>query len=215
MNELLSTSYDYELPKELIATQPITPKEDAKLLVYNRKDRSIIHSTFRDFMQFLPKETLLVFNDTKVIPARIYGVKIFQNTQQEGGKIEALFHKEISENLYLMQFRGRLKEGSRVKFEGGIFAKIIKDCGMGFKEASFFKIDDESPLDKQEFLGFWILVGIRLCPLISKEKQANKIEKNIIQFLQRILGQSPLQQLLCILVKNHFNNSKENLTMLL
>ena len=43
MNELLSTSYDYELPKELIATQPITPKEDAKLLVYNRKDRSIIH----------------------------------------------------------------------------------------------------------------------------------------------------------------------------
>ena len=52
MNELLSTSYDYELPKELIATQPITPKEDAKLLVYNRKDGSIIHSTFRDFMQF-------------------------------------------------------------------------------------------------------------------------------------------------------------------
>ena len=89
MNELLSTSYDYELPKELIATQPITPKEDAKLLVYNRKDTSIIHSTFRDFMQFLPKEPLLVFNDTKVIPARIYGVKIFLNTKQESGKIEA------------------------------------------------------------------------------------------------------------------------------
>lgn len=182
MNELLSTSYDYELPKELIATQLITPKEDAKLLVYNRKDGSIIHSTFRDFMQFLPKETLLVFNDTKVIPARIYGVKIFQNTQQEGGKIEALFHKEIGENLYLMQFRGRLKEGSRVKFEGGIFAKIIKDCGMGFKEASFFKIDDESPLDKQEFFGFLDSCGhTPLPPYIKREaSQQDREEYNSV-----------------------------------
>lgn len=70
MDVLSLRSYDYILPKELIAKYPANPKENAKLLVYNRRDKSIIHSNFWNFANFLPQDTLLVFNDTKVIPAR-------------------------------------------------------------------------------------------------------------------------------------------------
>ncbi|MDE5592274.1 MAG: S-adenosylmethionine:tRNA ribosyltransferase-isomerase, partial [Helicobacter sp.] len=97
MDELLLQSYDYLLPKDLIATQPITPKENAKLLVYERSKKHIIHTTFTNFEDFLPKDTLLVFNDTKVIPARIYGRKFVKGVRrgQGGAKIQALFHKQL------------------------------------------------------------------------------------------------------------------------
>lgn len=181
MNELLLESYDYKLPKELIALSPIMPQENAKLLVYDRKDCSIAHTTFRDFASFLPKKTLLVFNDTKVIPARIYGKKP-QKEALGGGKIEALFHKEIMENLYLMQLKGRLKIGNIVEF-GEVFAKILKDCGMGFKEVSFFK--DEKclhPLSHQEFFDFLQQFGhIPLPPYIKREdNQEDRVNYNSV-----------------------------------
>lgn len=169
MSELSLESYDYELPKELIASEPVIPQENARLLVYNRCDLSITHTTFREFAEFLPKETLLVFNDTKVIPARIYGKKP-QKDALGGGKIEALFHKQIAENAYLMQFRGRLKVGNIVEF-GEVFAKILKECEGGFKEAAFFR-DRECllPLSHAEFLVFLERCGhIPLPPYIKRE----------------------------------------------
>lgn len=166
MNELTLSAYDYHLPSHLIASKPLKNKEDSKLLVYNRQDRSIIHSTFLEFAKFLPKNTLIVFNDTKVIPARIYGSKIHENLQ-EGAKIEGLFHKILGENLYLFQFRGRLKEGNRVDFYG-ITCKILKDLEMGFKEVGFFK--NNKALNLEEFLKFLEEFGhIPLPPYLKRE----------------------------------------------
>ncbi|MCI5968945.1 tRNA preQ1(34) S-adenosylmethionine ribosyltransferase-isomerase QueA [Helicobacter sp.] len=159
MDTLLS-SYNYTLPKECIATKPIHPKEAAKLLVFNRKNCSITHSTFKDFASFLPKNTLLVFNNTKVLPARIYGKKILQNSKKDstqgGAKIEALFHKELDKNRYLMQFKGRLKIGSIIAF-GRVYARILsQNIGIGFKEAEFFTLqeNEEIPLSCNDFFTF-------------------------------------------------------------
>lgn len=173
-NPLSLASYDYMLPQHLIATTPITPKESAKLLVFNRSTHTITHSTFRDFASFLPKDTLLVFNNTKVLPARIYGKKISHtNSTQGGASIEALFHKELGSSRYLMQFKGRLKPLHCIDF-CGIYARILKDCphlGSGFKEAEFFTLQNqqEIPIKREEFFAFLQTHGhIPLPPYIKR-----------------------------------------------
>ncbi|WP_104722347.1 tRNA preQ1(34) S-adenosylmethionine ribosyltransferase-isomerase QueA [Helicobacter mesocricetorum] len=184
MDVLSLQSYDYTLPKELIAKYPAIPKESARLLVYNRRDKSIIHSDFWNFASFLPKDTLLVFNDTKVIPARFYGRKILKDSKMgKGAKIEALFHKEL-EYSYLLQCKGRLKEGARIAFAGGIVAEIIKDRGMGFKEVKFFEVIDNvfNPLTKEKFFAFLEQYGvIPLPPYIKREtKEQDREDYNAV-----------------------------------
>ncbi|TLD84026.1 tRNA preQ1(34) S-adenosylmethionine ribosyltransferase-isomerase QueA [Helicobacter sp. MIT 11-5569] len=192
MNPLALESYDYTLPKEQIATTPISPKEAAKLLVFNRKDSTITHSTFKDFASFLPKDTLLVFNNTKVLPARIYGKKLLTppcdstNLQAcNGAKIEALFHKELGDNRYLMQCKGRLRVGHSIGFTKNIFARILKDSselGAGFKELEFFTIQNNTRilLSKDTFFSFLEQFGhIPLPPYIKRD--STKADKNDYQ----------------------------------
>lgn len=75
MREFDLESYDYYLPKELIANYPVLPKEKAKLLVYERRLQTITHTTFEHVLDFFPKNALIVLNDTKVIKARLFGSK--------------------------------------------------------------------------------------------------------------------------------------------
>ena len=82
LNPLLTSSYHYELPDELIATHPIHPRDHARLLVYNRADKTITHARFDALESFLPEKCGIIFNDTKVIKARLYGNK------ESGGAIE-------------------------------------------------------------------------------------------------------------------------------
>jgi S-adenosylmethionine:tRNA ribosyltransferase-isomerase len=65
--------YDYDLPRELIAQQPLPNRSDARLLVVNRQTQEISHAYVRDLPEFLNRGDLLVLNDTKVIPARLVG----------------------------------------------------------------------------------------------------------------------------------------------
>jgi len=74
--------FDYELPENLISQKPIVPRDHCKLLVYNRKTKAIRHRKFYDILDELDKNSVLVLNDTKVYPARLYG------TKSTGGKIE-------------------------------------------------------------------------------------------------------------------------------
>ena len=80
--EALLRDYAYDLPPELIALTPAHPRDAARLLVYSRADGSIRESTFASLADFLPEGTLLVFNDTKVIPARIYAQKATGGTME-------------------------------------------------------------------------------------------------------------------------------------
>ena len=69
------SDFYYDLPKELIAQTPIEPRDHSKMMVLSRKDKSIEHKHFYDFIDFLEPGDCLVLNNTRVLPARIYGVK--------------------------------------------------------------------------------------------------------------------------------------------
>ena len=76
------SEFDYALPKELIAQHPVEKRDGCRLMVLDRSSRNISHETFSDVTKYFKKGDLLVLNDTKVIPARLFGKR---NT---GGKVE-------------------------------------------------------------------------------------------------------------------------------
>ena len=135
LDPLKTSSYDYSLPKELIATHPVTPADSARLLVYNKTDDSITHTTFKNIMDFLPEDISVFLNDTKVIKARIYGKK------QSGGKVELLFNKPLFMDRYLVMTRGRVKVGSEVFFDQGLVAKVLELNEDGSRIVHFFQND--------------------------------------------------------------------------
>ncbi len=138
MKDLLLSSYDYTLPNELIATYPVHPKEDAKLLVFERKNNQISHTTFKNLQDFLP-DCALFFNDTKVIKARIYGNK------SSGGKIELFLHQpclDSQDSLFLAQIKGRVKKDEILPFEQNLKAKVIELLDDGLRKVQFFQNDE-------------------------------------------------------------------------
>lgn len=136
MNPLKTASYDYELPPELIASHPASPRDSAKLLIYNRSDKSIRHSYFYNLLDFIPDDTTIIFNDTKVIKARIFGVK------ESGAKIELLINKPL--NLYDINvyIRGRVKPSNRLLFENNLTATIKELNSDGTRIVNFFHNDN-------------------------------------------------------------------------
>lgn len=107
---LLTSSYDFLLPKELIATYPASPRDSAKLLIYNRNTDEILHVKFSDLEKFIPKNCALIFNDTKVIKARLFGKK------ESGGKIELLINRALNAYDVNVYIRGKVKIGSKIFF---------------------------------------------------------------------------------------------------
>ncbi len=130
-NPLKTDSYDYLLPKDLIATHPIQPRENAKLLIYNRKNRSITHDFFYNLQNYLPEDSALIFNDTKVIKARLFGKKT------SGGKIELLINRPLDAYIVNVYIKGRVKESQEIFFEDELKAKIIKLHEDGSRDVSF------------------------------------------------------------------------------
>ena len=135
--DLLTASYDYNLPKEFIATSPARPADSAKLLVYNRADKSITHTTFANILEFIPTDCSIFLNDTKVIKARIYGKK------SSGGKIELLVIKPLTNNRFIAMVKGRVKEGAIVEFEQNLKATIETLNPDGSRVVKFYQQDSE------------------------------------------------------------------------
>ncbi len=162
LDPLLVNSYDYDLPKELIASRPVYPADNAKLLVYDRKKDKISHTIFKNILDFLPPKCAIVFNDTKVIKARIYGKK------ESGGKIELLFNSPLPNERYLVYIRGKVKEGYKLFFEDNLIALVVKLNEDGTREVEFFqngkKLDFESLTKVLDKIGH-----IPLPPYIKRE----------------------------------------------
>jgi S-adenosylmethionine:tRNA ribosyltransferase-isomerase len=137
--ELLTSSYDYELPAHLIAKTPVYPRDSAKLLVYNRKTDTITHTTFKHLLEYLPKECDVFLNDTKVIKARIFGHKKSDANGQGGGKVELLFNKPISADEYLVMIRGKVQLKTELFFDNNLVATVIKLNQDGSRVVTFKK----------------------------------------------------------------------------
>lgn len=161
-NPLLTSSYDYELPEELIATYPVSPREHAKLLVYRREDRSITHTRFDRLNDFLPENCAIVFNDTKVIKARLYGHK------ESGGAIELLINRPLDAYRINVYIRGRVKTGTRLLFERSLAATVLALQEDGSREVEFSL--DNRGLRFEELLPLLDAIGhIPLPPYLGRE----------------------------------------------
>ena len=141
--ELLTSSYEYELPVHLIAQTPVQPRDHAKLLVYNRATDEITHTTFQHFMEFLPNNLEVILNDTRVIKARIFGKKEADKHGQGGGKVELLFNKPLSAHEYLVMIRGRVHVGTELFFEHGLKATVTQLNEDGSRIVTFKQDDKE------------------------------------------------------------------------
>ena len=106
-----TSDFFYDLPEELIAQHPVEPRDTSRLLVYNRATKQIEHKHFYDVVDYLQKGDVLVVNNTKVLPARIYGAK-----EHTGGKIEFLLLKRLD----LTHWEVILKPG-RIAKVGAVF----------------------------------------------------------------------------------------------
>jgi len=161
-NPLLVDSYDYRLPEELIASSPAEPKDAAKLLVYNRQDGTITHAIFRDIQDFIPKDTTIVLNDTKVIKARIFGKK------KSGGKVELLINSPLENNQFLVYIRGRVKVTTQITFEHALIANVLKINEDGTRVVNFYH--DKQILDFEALNEILNHIGhIPLPPYIKRE----------------------------------------------
>ncbi len=115
-NVLVRTSdFDYELPAELIAQTPIEPRDHSRLLVVNRADESITHRHFYDLPDLLRKGDVLVFNDSRVLPARLFGHRVGYE-----GKVEILLLRRIEPSLWevLVKPSRRIDTGARIELDG-------------------------------------------------------------------------------------------------
>jgi S-adenosylmethionine:tRNA ribosyltransferase-isomerase len=160
--ELLTSSYDFFLEKELIATCPASPRDSAKLLIYDRATDEISHVRFSDLETFIPKECAVIFNDTKVIKARLFGKK------ESGGKIELLINRAINANDINVYIRAKVKEGTKVFFAKDLVAEVKELRDDGSRIVNFYLA--EKPLRFEELLPIIDKIGhIPLPPYIKRE----------------------------------------------
>ena len=142
-----TSDFYYDLPKELIAQTPIEPRDSSRLLVLGRESGNIEHKHFYDVLDYLNENDCLIINDSRVLPARIYG-----NKKQSGGKVEFLLLKQIENNTWetLTKPGRKAKPGDEFIFGDGLMSCVVKDIVEDGNRIVEFKCKDNfySTLDK-------------------------------------------------------------------
>lgn len=145
--QLNVNDYDFELPEELIAQVPLLDRTSSRLLVLDRETGDIEHRHFRDVLDYLNEGDALVVNDSRVLPARLFGAK-----QETGGKVELLLLKQTEDDVWeaLVKPAKKVRVGSIVEFGDGLLrAECIEELpegGRRFKfdyDGIFYEILDE------------------------------------------------------------------------
>ena len=131
------SDFNYYLPEELIAQHPLEKRDESRLMVLNRKDQTIEHKKFRDIIDYLNPGDCLVRNNTKVIPARIYGKK------ETGANVEFLLLNNIEGDIWetIVRPGNKLHVGAKVIFGDGILKAEILDTLPGGTRKVVFKYD--------------------------------------------------------------------------
>ncbi len=129
------SDFFYELPDELIAQKPIEPRDASRLLVYDRSSGKVEHRHFFDLPEILRPDDVLVINDTRVLPAKITGVK-----DDTGANISFLLHKRVSSDVWetLCRPAKRAKVGSKLTFAPDLKGEIIAEGEEGARTVRFF-----------------------------------------------------------------------------
>ena len=124
------SDFNYDLPKELIAQSPIDKRDESRLMVLNRKNKTIEHKIFKDIIDYLKPGDCLVRNNTKVLPARLYGIK-----EPSGAKVEFLLLKQLEKDMWEVMVRPgkKLMPGTKVSFGDGLLKAEILEMLDGRK----------------------------------------------------------------------------------
>ena len=131
------SEFNYELPEELIAQHPYDKRDEARLMVLNREKQTIENKVFRDVIDYLNPGDCLVINNTKVIPARLYGKK------DTGANVEFLLLKRIEKDTWEAMVRpgNKLKPGTKVSFGDGILKAEVLEVLAGGNRKVIFEYD--------------------------------------------------------------------------
>lgn len=144
-----TSDFNYNLPENLIAQYPIEDREKSKLLIMDKDSGNLKHDTFTSIIDYLNEGDCLIFNDTKVIPARLYGYK-----KETKGKCEILLINETDKDIWkvLSKPAKKIKVGQEIIFKEGLLSgEVIEDLTDGMKKIKF-KYEGEF-LDILDILG--------------------------------------------------------------
>ena len=121
------SDFDYTLPSELIAQTPIEPRDQSRLMVLDRASGSTSHHRFPEVIDYMQPGDVLVFNDSRVIPARLIGKKL-----DSGGKLEVLLLRHLSHNVWetLVKPGRRARIGSRIEITGDSSDDDTRETGV-------------------------------------------------------------------------------------
>lgn len=150
---MLKSDFSFDLPQDLIAQTPIEPRDHSRMMVVSRENGKIEHQHFYDLPKLLRPGDLLIVNDSKVLPARLYGEK-----EETGAAVELLLleHKEQDIWEVLVRPGKKIKEGTNVVFGGGkLRAEIVQHLENGNRLVRFFT--------KEIFMLFWMKSVRCLC----------------------------------------------------
>lgn len=167
---MLLSEYDYDLPEELIAQMPADKRDNSRMMVLNRKDRTISHKHFYNIVDFIDKDTLLVMNNTKVLPARLIGHK------DTGAKIEVFLLKQAEQRLrlwdVLIKPSKRIKPDTIIKISDELSARAIKRLEENGEWLVELIYDDDNILDVLHRNG-----NIPLPPYIERKMANDDLKK--------------------------------------
>ena len=120
------SQFSYELPQELLAEYPSVLRDEARLMVLNRKDESIEHKRFKDLVDYFDDGDIMIFNNTKVFPARLFG-----NKEKTGARIEVFLLRELNTESRLWDVlvdpARKIRIGNKLFFgeDSGLVAEVI------------------------------------------------------------------------------------------
>jgi S-adenosylmethionine:tRNA ribosyltransferase-isomerase len=164
-NPLKKSDFDFDLPPELIAQAPLPERSASRLLWLDPAAHALEDRHFRELPSFLRPGDLLVFNDTRVLPARLYGHK------ESGGAVEILIERVTGTHEATVQLgvSKKPKEGGRIELGDGSRATVLG------REGAFFRLRFESPEPLEKLL--WKLGEMPLPPYIERHADAADLER--------------------------------------
>ncbi len=172
---MLVSDFDYDLPAELIASLPLPRRDESRMMVVSRRDGSISHAGFKDFPQFLGRGEILLLNDARVIPARVWG-------KTREAEIEFLFLGEREKGVWEVLCRPARKvlPGDRVEFAAGLAAEVAGVEGEGKR---ILRFPEGGVLDHLKKAGF-----APLPPYIKRRRKDPRLREFDLERYQTVFA---------------------------
>ncbi len=171
-----TSDFDYNLPEELIAREPVKPRDKSRLLVLDRDSGKIEHRVFVDILEYLEPNDLLILNNSKVYPARLLGSR-----KETGGNVEVFLLRNTEGNIWECMLGGkRMKEGLVIEFSKKLFCELVRT------KDNLWEV--EFNLEKKDLMKELQKIGYIPLPPYIKRSANKKQEKEDVKNYQTVFA---------------------------